>query len=234
VIVAIDGPAGSGKSTTARAVAKRLGFRHLDSGAFYRALVHAALETGIDPAQWDDLDGRTLDQLNVNCRPGAEGFRLYIGERDITDQLRSEEVNRRVSSIARVAAVRAWLLGRLRAAAAGVDLVADGRDIGTVVFPDAALKVFLVADAGERARRRLAERGVEQPEEPDLSAETERLLSRDRQDSERAVAPLRRSPDAVEIDTTGLSFKEQVDRIIELVQSVRGKAGGEGTGGFRG
>jgi len=222
MIVAIDGPAGSGKSTTARAVAKRLGFRHLDSGAFYRALVHAALEAGIAPEHWDDLDERTLDALGVNGRPGDEGFRLYIRDRDITHLLRSEEVNQRVSSIARVGAVRAWLLNHLRDAAPGVDLVADGRDIGTVVFPAAELKVFLVADPGERARRRLAERGVERPEETDMRAETARLLARDRQDSERAVAPLRRAPDAVEIDTTGLSFDEQVDRIIALVEERRG------------
>jgi cytidylate kinase len=217
MIVAIDGPAAAGKSTTARAVAKRLGFRHLDSGAFYRALVHAALEAGIDPEQWDDLDEPALDQLNVNGRPSEEGFRLCIDDRDITDQLRREEVNRHVSSIARVAAVRTWLLGRLRDAAAGLDLVADGRDIGTVVFPDAELKVFLVADPGERARRRLAEQGIERPKQTDLSAETDRLVSRDRQDSERAVAPLRPAADAVEIDTTRLSFDEQVERIVALV-----------------
>jgi cytidylate kinase len=221
VIVAIDGPAGAGKSTTARAVAKRLGFRHLDSGAFYRALVLAALESGIDPDRWDGLDEQTLDGLDVNGRPDEDGFRVYIGARDVTDHLRTDDVNRHVSSMARVSAVRAWLLDQLREAAASVDLVADGRDIGTVVFPGAELKVFLVADPGERARRRLAERGLEQPKENDLRAEADRLMARDRQDSERAAAPLRRAHDAVELDTTGLSFEQQVDRIVALVEQRR-------------
>lgn len=221
MIVAIDGPAGSGKSSTARAVAARLGFRHLDSGAFYRALTLAALEAGLEPDSWDRLGPRDLDRLAVHGKPGPGGFRLFIGDTDATDRLRSEEVNRLVSSMARVPAVRNWLLEGLREAATGVDLVADGRDIGTVVFPAADLKVFLVADPGERARRRLAERGLLTPAQAEIAGEAERLLERDRQDSERTVAPLRRAGDAVEIDTTKLTFAEQVDRIVALVAAAR-------------
>ena len=220
MIVAIDGPAGSGKSSTAKEVARRLGFRHLDSGAFYRALTRAALDAGLPPDSWDDLDGAALDRLAVSSRPGPDGFRLFAGERDVTDAIRGEDVTRHVSRIARIGAVREWLLGRLRDAGA-VDLVADGRDMGTVVFPHADVKVFLVADPRERARRRLAERGVHGPDEATLALEVGRLLDRDRQDMERPVAPLRKAEDAVELDTTGLTFEGQVARIVELVERRR-------------
>lgn len=218
MIIAIDGPAGSGKSSTARAVAKRLGFRHLDSGAFYRALTLAALRAGIAPKDWDDLDPATLAAFDIRAHPAAGGFRLSLGDRDVADELRDPAVNAEVSRMARVSAVREWLLGRLRAAAANVDLVADGRDIGTVVFPNADLKIFLVADPLERARRRLAQDGVREPDPATLEAERQRLETRDRLDSERAVAPLRQAEDAVRIDTTGLTFDEQVERIVDLAR----------------
>ncbi len=221
MILTIDGPAGSGKSSTARAVARRLGFRHLDSGAFYRALTLAVLEAGLQPETWEGLDGPGLDALDVAGRPGPDGFRLFIGTRDVTDALRDDRVNRHVSSIARVPAVRRWLLDRLRDAGRGVDLVADGRDMGTVVFPDADVKVYLVADPNERARRRLAERGIEQPDRAAIESEAARLQDRDRADSERPVAPLRRAAGAVEIDTTDLTFGAQVEAIVELVRSRR-------------
>lgn len=223
MIVAIDGPAGAGKSSTARAVARRLGFRHLDSGAFYRALTYAALEAGIPPETWPDLDGAALDGFDVRGEPGEEGFRLLAGSRDISLDIRGDDVNRHVSTMARVPSVRDWLLGTLRDAADGVDLVADGRDIGTVVFPGADVKVFLVADPRERARRRLAERGITGPDMATVDAEAARLLERDRQDSERAVAPLRRAPDALEIDTTALTFEEQVEKIAALVEATNSR-----------
>ena len=216
MIIAIDGPAGSGKSSTARAVARRLGFRHLDSGAFYRALTLAALRAGLPPSEWDQLDEDGLDALDVRGVAGDGGFRMLIAGEDVGDAIREPEVNAHVSTMARVPAVRAWLLGRLRAAAAGVDLVSEGRDIGTVVFPHAELKVFLVAEPQERARRRLKQQGVVDPSDEELKAEVGRLLERDRIDSEREVAPLRKAKDAVEVDTTGLSFEEQVDRIVRL------------------
>jgi CMP/dCMP kinase len=214
VIIAIDGPAGSGKSSTARAVARALGFHHLDSGAFYRALTHAALAAGIDPERWDALAPADLDRLDVGAEPAGDGYRMTVGGRDVARELRSADVNAHVSRMARVPAVRAWLLDQQRAAAARGDLVADGRDMGTIVFPDAELKVFLVAAPEERARRRLAEQGTTDPTPAQLQAEAERLLARDRSDSERAVAPLRRADDAIEIDTTALTFPEQVDRIV--------------------
>jgi len=218
MIIAIDGPAGSGKSSTARAIAQRLGFRHLDSGAFYRALTLAALRAGIPVERWEQLEADDLDRLDVRGVAGAGGFRMLIGGADAGDAIRAPEVNAHVSTMARVPAVRAWLLGRLRAAAVGVDLVSDGRDVGTVVFPGADLKIFLVADPRERARRRLVQQGVRDPSDAELDAETARLAERDRIDSERKVAPLRKAPDAVELDTTRLTFDEQVQRIVDMAR----------------
>jgi cytidylate kinase len=219
MIIAIDGPAGSGKSTTAREVARRLGFRHLDSGAFYRALTYAALRRGVPVETWDDLSPEELDAFEIRAEPADSGFRMLVDGTDVTDEIRSPEVNAHVSRMARVPAVRDWLLGRLREAARGVDLVADGRDIGTVVFPDAELKIYLFADPVVRARRRLAQYGVPDPDPVTLAAEVERLKERDRMDSEREVAPLRMAEDAVPVDTTSLTFDEQVERIVRLARS---------------
>jgi cytidylate kinase len=218
VIVAIDGPAASGKSSTAKAVARRLGFRHLDSGAFYRALTLAALRARIPRDRWDSLSKDELDRLGVASQPAAEGFRFLIHDKDVTDEIRADAVNANVSHIARVPAVRDWLMQRLRAAAT-TDLVADGRDIGTVVFPDADVKIFITAAAGERARRRLLERGGEDPDPDTVASETERLIERDRLDTDRDVAPLRRAPDATVIDTSDLDFEAQVERVVELVRA---------------
>jgi cytidylate kinase len=219
MIIAIDGPAGSGKSTSAREVARRLGFRHLDSGAFYRALTWAALSAGIPPSAWPYLDGEALDALDVRGEPSPDGYRLFAGERMLDAELRSAEVNAHVSQMARAPAVRHWLLDRLRAAADGVDLVSDGRDIGTVVFPAAELKIFLVADPWTRAERRLREQGIDRPDAAAIAAEVQRLGARDRIDSERNVAPLRRAEDAIQIDTSALSFEEQVSEIVRLARA---------------
>ncbi len=226
MIIAIDGPAGSGKSTTARAVAQRLGFRHLDSGAFYRALTLAALRQGTPPDRWDELTPQQLEALEVTAEPADQGFRMRVGGEDVSEWIRSPEVNAHVSHMARVPAVREWLLGRLRAAARAVDLVADGRDIGTVVFPNADLKVFLTADPTVRARRRLAQHGTTEPDEETLAAEVARLRERDRMDSERETAPLRMAEDAVAVDTTALSFDEQVDYIVALARERMGEGAG--------
>lgn len=218
MIVAIDGPAGSGKSTTAREVARRLGFRHLDSGAFYRALTLGALRDGIAIERWPDLTPDDLDALGVRAVAAEGSFRMTLRDQPVDAEIRAPEINAHVSAMARIPAVRTWLLARLRAAAEDVDLVSEGRDVGTVVFPHAEVKIFLVAEPATRARRRLLEIGVAEPSAEDLAAEAERLLRRDRIDTERDVAPLRKAADAVEIDTSGLSFDEQVERIVELVE----------------
>lgn len=221
MIIAIDGPAGSGKSSTAREVARRLGFHHVDSGAFYRALTWSALRRGIAPDRFASLDGATLDGFGVRAEPHGHGFRMYAEGRDIDTEIREPEINANVSAMARVPAVRDWLNRRLRDAATRADVVVDGRDIGSVVFPDADLKIFLVADPETRARRRLAERGTLAPDADELAAEVERLLERDRKDSEREVAPLVQAPGAIAIDTSQLDFDEQVARVVDLARSKR-------------
>lgn len=221
MIIAIDGPAGSGKSSTAREVARRLGFHHVDSGAFYRALTWSALRRGIPTGRFASLDGAALDAFGVRAEPHGHGFRMYAEGRDIDADIREPEINANVSAMARVPAVRDWLNRRLRDAATRADVVVDGRDIGSVVFPDADLKIFLIADPETRARRRLAERGTLAPDADELAAEVERLLERDRKDSERAVAPLVQAPDAIAIDTSLLDFDEQVARVVHLAHSKR-------------
>lgn len=229
IVVAIDGPAGSGKSSTAKAVARRLGYRHLDSGAFYRAITLAALRAGIDPERWEALTHAELDGLGVRGRAEGQGYALSIGGEDAGEAIRGAAVNAHVSRMAAVPAVRHWLMAALREAGAGGGLVADGRDIGTVVFPGAELKAFLVADPEERARRRLRERGEAAPDPEQVRAEAARLLGRDAIDSGRAAAPLRQAEDAVVVDTTHLTFEEQVDRIVRLARERGGVDRGEQT-----
>jgi CMP/dCMP kinase len=220
ILIAIDGPAGSGKSSTARAVAAEMGYRHLDSGAFYRAITLAALAAGIPPEEWSGLTGGDLERLEVAGVPGSEGFRMMIGESDVSQAIRAPEVNAEVSRMAAVGAVRGWLLGALRRVGEQGGLVADGRDIGTVVFPDAELKVFLVAAPEERARRRLLEQGVPNPGRDEIREETARLTDRDLRDSTRSVAPLLRAPDAILLDTSGLDFQTQVRAIVRLARAA--------------
>jgi CMP/dCMP kinase len=214
-VVAIDGPAGSGKSSTAQAVAQRLGFAHLDSGALYRAFTLAALDAELP------LDGPRIAALAPE-RPirlvlGPDGFFPEVAGADVSEAVRRQDVTGRVSAVSALPAVREVANRLLREAAAlhprGV--VADGRDIGTVVFPDARLKVFLTASPEERARRRLLQEGREVT--PDsVAAESARLEARDLADASRAVAPLRRAPDAVLLDTTDLTLDRQVEAIVAL------------------
>jgi len=222
IIIALDGPAGSGKSSTARAVAAELGYRHLDSGAFYRAITHAALQAGIPAERWEALTPAELDGLDVHGKPNEKGYALTVRGQDVSAAIRAPQVNAHVSRMAAVPAVRTWLMGALREAGARGGLVADGRDIGTVVFPDAELKVYLVADPAERARRRLREHGVAAPTDDEVRDEAARLQGRDEIDSTRAVAPLARAADAVELDTTGLEFAAQVAAIVRLAKARGG------------
>lgn len=232
-VVAIDGPAGSGKSTTARAVAAALGLPHLDSGALYRAVTLLALEQGQGPERWspDALAALARSRGVALRRPDSSAaFEATVDGERLGDRIRSEAVNREVSRVAAMPAVRDFVNAQLRATAAGGGAVLDGRDIGTVVFPDAAVKVFLVADPGERARRRLLERR-RTVDAASLEAETEALVRRDELDSSRAVAPLRPAPDAVRLDTTGLTFEEQVRAVVTLARRAvpsldRAKNGG--------
>lgn len=223
-VVTLDGPAGSGKSTTAREVARRLGFRHLDSGALYRALTVALLESGIPRDAWDTLSVDDLRALGVQVAPDGEALRVLLGTRVLEDELRTPEVTALVSPLARLAAVRGALMDLQREAGRHGRLVADGRDMGTVVFPDAEVKVFLVADLRERARRRLLEQTGAAPDTPAVDAEMVRIAQRDERDSQREISPLRRPDDAVELDTTSLSFEEQVETVVRLVRERTAEA----------
>ncbi|HSM04840.1 MAG TPA: (d)CMP kinase [Longimicrobiales bacterium] len=212
-LVTLDGPAGVGKSTTARAVARALGYRYLDSGALYRSVTYALLAGGVPADRWSRLTETELDGLGVEVRPRGESVEIRLGDRVLGEELRTEEVTRHVSTVAQVPAVRAWLFRAQRVAASRGRLVADGRDMGTVVFPEARAKVFLTADVEERARRRLGDRGVKEPAGHQLREEAARLGERDWKDENRDVAPLKVPDGALVLDTTDLTFDEQVHRI---------------------
>lgn len=218
-VVTLDGPAGSGKSTTAREVARRLGFRHLDSGALYRALTVALLRSEHPRAGWDTLSEDALRGLGVRVTASGPALQVRLGDQVLDRELRTPEVTALVSPLARLPAVRGALLGLQRQAGAHGRLVADGRDMGTVVFPDAEVKVFLVADLRERARRRLLEQAGVSPGDADVEAEVRRIAERDERDSTRDISPLRRPDDAVDLDTTHLSFDEQVEAVVALVRA---------------
>jgi cytidylate kinase len=218
-VVAIDGPAGSGKSTTARAVADRLGFAHLDSGALYRAMTLAGIDNEVP------LDGQRLvalaRALPVRLAVVGNEFRPEVAGTDVSESVRRADVTARVSAVSALPQVRDLVNGLLRAAAAEhpQGVVVDGRDIGTVVFPEAPVKIFLTAAPEARARRRLTQEGRALDAEA-LRTEAERLAHRDAADARRAVAPLRAAPDAVVLDTTSLTFDQQVDRIAEQARNV--------------
>jgi cytidylate kinase len=210
-VVAIDGPAGAGKSTVARAVADRLGWRYLDTGAMYRAVALAALEEGIDPE-----DGASLERLATSLDIGITDDRVTVDGRDVTAEIRSGSVTDAASKVSRHAGVRRALVGRQRALAQSGRVVIEGRDIGTVVVPDAALKVFLVASSGERARRRARQLGL--PEDEGTLAGIERdLLARDEVDASRSESPFSQVPDAVVMDSTDKDVDQLAEEIVRRI-----------------
>jgi cytidylate kinase len=224
-VIAIDGPAASGKSSTARGVAERLGWAHLDSGALYRALTLAALDnlreagSGKREAWAAQRIVALAEELPVRLVLVGDGFRPEVAGVDVEAAIRTARVTARVSEVAAIAGVREWVNARQRQAVAECPrgVVVDGRDIGTVVFPEAPLKVFLTATPAARAERRLAQRG--DPLEPErVRREAEALGTRDRTDQARPVAPLRPAPDAVVLDTTEVSLDEQVARVVALAR----------------
>lgn len=219
-VVAIDGPAASGKSSTAQAVARALGAWHIDTGALYRAVTLVAGQLP-QPAS-DEAILETAQRRGVQlCRVGDALVPMIEG-RSAEPAIRSPEVTAGVSAISARPGIRAWVTRMLREAITdiGRPVVLDGRDIGTVVVPEAPIKVFLTASAEVRARRRLAQAGRGGAPDPgSLAEEAERLEARDRVDAGREVAPLRPAPDAVHLDTSGLAFEEQVARIVALART---------------
>ncbi len=216
-VVTLDGPAGAGKTSTAKAVARALGFRHLDSGALYRGLTHALLSRRIPEEMWPDLTEAELRALDVSVDATSTDFLVLVGGRPVDSELRTAEVTARVAYLAGLPRARACLLDLQRSTGAAGRLVADGRDMGTVVFPDADVKVYLVAELEERARRRLLEDGLTDPTSDEVASRSDAIDRRDRLDSEREMSPLRRPEGAHEIDTTKLSFDDQVAAIVALV-----------------
>jgi CMP/dCMP kinase len=221
MIIAIDGPAGSGKSTVARAVARALGFRYLDTGAMYRAVAHRALESGLS---LDDESAiariANTEPISFDSDPDApDAVRVRIGDEDVTRAIRTPEVDGAVSPVSSLPSVREAMVAQQRRIAEQTDAVVEGRDIGTVVFPDATLKVYLTANPEVRAARRSAQnarRGIESDE-----SVLEALVRRDEADSSRAHSPLTCANDAVTVDTTDLSLDQVVTRVSDLVGEKR-------------
>jgi cytidylate kinase len=230
-VIAIDGPAASGKSSTAALVARRLGWAHLDSGALYRALTLAALDNlgergGGSGELWSAQRIVALaEELPVRLVLVGDVFRPEVAGVDVEAAIRSDRVTRHVSAVAAMPEVRTWVNAQQRRAAAdhraggggGGGIVVDGRDIGTVVFPEAPLKIFLTAAPDERARRRLSQRG-DAADADQVQRESQTLAARDHADSTRAVAPLRPAADAVLLDSTALTLEQQVARVAELAR----------------
>ncbi len=219
MVIAIDGPAASGKSSTAKRVARLLGYRHVDSGSLYRAATAAILRSHPDD-NWTESD--VVDAAGiVSLKASESGFVPLLDGADADAELRGESVTRNVSRVAQMQAVRAWVDAQVRRAGEEFSVVVDGRDIGTVVFPDANLKIFLVADPWERARRRLVQKSGVEPSQDEIADETERIVHRDAQDATQTV----QARDAILIDTTHLTQDEQVERIVALAHAAERDSG---------
>lgn len=223
MVVAIDGPSGAGKSTVAKAVAKELGFSCLDTGAMYRAIAWQALQNGValddEPALGEIA--RTYDIAFGHVEGDPVPRRVFIGDTEVTDAIRTAEIDRAVSPVSAAPAVREALLDQQRRIGNAGDYVVEGRDIGTVVFPDAAVKVFLTASDEERAHRRMrqnADRGIGSIDYDEVLAD---LRRRDAADSSRATAPLRAADDAVRIDSTSHYIEEVIEQICSLAREAR-------------
>lgn len=228
IVIAIDGPAASGKSSTAQWVAERLGFKHVDSGAFYRAATAASLRAGAgaDSASWEEELVLKAATQSVRLAPSDKGFVPHIDGEPADEEIRGREVTKQVSAVARMTKVREWVNQQVREAARHHSVVVDGRDMGTAVFPNADVKIFLVADPWERARRRLIQQLQRAPSDEEIAEETDRLVRRDARDAQQTE----RAPDAILLDTTYLTQEEQVDRIVALANAVTQRGDGTSTG----
>ena len=223
LVIAIDGPAASGKSTTARLVAEKLGYLHVDTGAMYRAVTLKVLRTGLSPADADRI-GRLLETTHVALRRDGSAVRVLLDGEDVTAGIREPAVTRAVSMVSRHRVVRQAMVREQRRMGAAGGIVLEGRDIGTVVFPDADVKFFITAGIDARARRRrdeLRARG----DSPDIVQLAAEIRERDRLDSTREESPLRKAEDAIEIDTSDMTIDEQVRMVVDRVMSEL-----EGTG----
>ena len=221
VSIAIDGPSGAGKSTLAKRLAKELGYIYVDTGAMYRSIGLYALRRGVDPKNADAVQALLPGiELGIQLQDGAQ--HVYLNGEDVSTDIRAEAVGMAASAVSAHPAVRAFLLDTQRNLAKGQNILMDGRDIGTVVLPDAQVKVFLTASTEARAHRRMLEleqRGTPQPFEQILKD----IQERDWNDSHRAAAPLRQAEDAVLLDTTELTFQESEAALLDIIQERTGK-----------
>lgn len=218
--IAIDGPAGAGKSTIARLAAKELGIVYVDTGAMYRAIGLAAIRAGIDPGKDIDQVEELLSSINVEIAHGEGGQSVFLNGDDVSVDIRLPEVSVAASDASKIPSVRAKLLELQRGLAEKTDVIMDGRDIGTVVLPNAELKIFLTASVDERATRRfreLMEKGIE----CDFDTVRTEMEYRDKNDSEREIAPLKPAEDAVYVDTTGNELDESVKIIMNIINERR-------------
>ncbi|CAN7343707.1 (d)CMP kinase [Rossellomorea sp. LjRoot5] len=214
--IAIDGPAAAGKSTVAKIVAGKLSYLYIDTGAMYRSLTYKALSNNVDLHDENELN-QLLSETTIELEPSAEGQLVFLDGTDVTDEIRQASVTNSVSHVAVHSGVREEMVKRQQLLAKEGAVVMDGRDIGTHVIPDAEIKVFLLASVDERAQRR-HEENLSKGYPSDLEQLKEEIARRDKIDSEREVAPLKKAEDATEIDTTSLSISEVVDQIMLLVE----------------
>lgn len=224
MILALDGHSGCGKSTLARDLARRLGFVHIDTGALFRLATLCGLERGLLQPDNEGEYNAALRGLRPNFRRSGEGQHLFEGDRDVEALLRSAEVSGRVSEVAARPQVREVALGWERSMAEGRDVVMDGRDIGTVVFPNADLKLFVTARPEVRAQRRYDELRAKGDDKTTYDAVLANLLERDRLDSERDVAPLRQADDAILLDNSDLDREQQLQAVLDLIRNKKGKS----------
>ena len=215
--IAIDGPAGAGKSTLARALARELGYLYVDTGAIYRTVALRAREAGADPSDPEQV-APLLEDLDLRMDYGGDGVqRMYLSGRDVTETIRENEVSALASQVAALPAVREFLLEFQRKQAREHNVVMDGRDIGTVVLPQAGVKIFLTAAPEARARRRTAEL-LQRGQDADFDEILREIRQRDEQDKNRPVAPLRQAEDAALLDTTNLDLKGSLEALLTLVR----------------
>ncbi|HSM90787.1 MAG TPA: (d)CMP kinase [Desulfobacterales bacterium] len=216
LLITIDGPAGAGKTTVSRLLAGRLGYRYIDTGALYRGVAVAARRRTVDP-QDDAALGRLLEGIDLNFLPGEGGQRLTVGGEDITEDIRTPEISMLASAVSARPVVRAYLLKVQRELGRQKGAVFEGRDMGTVVFPEAEVKFFLSASESTRALRRFAE--IQAKTGASLEEVERDMRRRDEQDSTRALAPLAPAPDAIRIDSTGLGIDQVVDLMAAHIQA---------------
>lgn len=219
-IVAIDGPSGSGKSTVAAMLSKELGYMHLDTGAMYRAV---ALAAALDDIPYDDSNrlDELCERIRIEMRPNKDGMSIYLNDRDVSEEIRSPEMSLGSSAVSSIPEVRLHMVRLQREIGSSGGIVAEGRDMGTVVFPDTPAKFYLDASPDERARRRwLQLKEMEMDEDPDKVRRE--MEERDQKDTSREHSPLKRAADAIHIDTTGMTIDQVVEKLAGMVKELEG------------